>query len=60
MGFQYLFLIFNKKLIKILIEEVETPLMLSVFLSLKLNFIFIKIMLEHSLKDQIVEDSEKR
>lgn len=42
MGFQYLFLIFDKELIKILIEEVETPVMLSVFLSLKLNFILLK------------------
>lgn len=51
-----IFLIFNKELISILIKESWVLLNASgISFSLKLNFIFIKVMLEHSLKDQIEE-----
>lgn len=51
-----MFLMFNKELFSVLIEESwALPNALAIPLSLKLNFVFIEVMLEHNLKDQTEE-----
>jgi hypothetical protein len=60
-GFWYSFLIFNKELIQILIQESwDSSVWCALYFFLfKVKFYFIEELLEHSLKDQIGEDSGK-